>query len=46
MRNTAVIHLPGNFRDVQFAISNQFLYPFDFMGDDELADGGSLHFRE
>ena len=46
MRNAAVVHFPGNFRDIQFTVSNQFLNSLDFMCDDELPDGAALHFRK
>ena len=46
MRYAAVIHFPGDFRDIQLAIGNQLFYALDFMGNDELPYGSALYFRE
>ena len=46
MSNTAVIHLPGNLCNVQLIINDQFFYPFNFMGNDELLDRDSLDLGE
>lgn len=43
MRNTAVIHLPCNFCNVQLIVYYQFLYSFYFMSDNELLDPDDLN---
>jgi len=44
--DTGVIELVGNFTQGQFIIDQEFLYPFDLLGDKILFDRGSFHLRK
>jgi len=44
MGNTAIMHLPGDFGEIQLVINDQFLYPLNFVGNDISLDGTSLNF--
>ena len=46
MRHIAVVKFFGDLRKCQFIINQQLFSPFNFMGNDEVFNGGTLYLRK